>query len=83
MLATILVEGPLGFHTGYAGLFENGRGNTADAGIVVLQAIKLRHAVALGLFLVGSARQHEAIAHLADLRATPPVGKVDVVKSTS
>lgn len=70
MLLTVLVEAPpLGSLVQGMGLFDSGWKDALNLGQEMVQSMKIRHAVALGAFLVGSMRQHEAIEHLASLRA--------------
>lgn len=45
-----------------------------NVGVVLATSVKFRHAAALGLFVVGFVRQHEAILHLASLRGLPATG---------
>ncbi|CAM9488090.1 unnamed protein product, partial [Ascophyllum nodosum] len=69
LLLTVLVEAPpLGVLVQEAELFASGWVSSVKVGQAMIQAMKIRHAVALGAFFVGSARQHEAIKHLASLR---------------
>lgn len=42
--------------------------NAWNVGLALAESVKFRHAAAVGLFLVGFVRQHEAIVHLASLR---------------
>lgn len=80
MLLTVLVEAPpLGPIVQEMGLFDSGWKGVLNLGHEMVQSVKIRHAVALGAFLVGSMRQHEAIEHLASLRAGSNSGQVTVL----
>lgn len=78
MVFTILAEAPpLAFLVRDRGLVWGGDNyNMYDsratgfgpALVAVAGSVSFRHAVAVGLFVVGSVRQHEAIRHLASLR---------------
>lgn len=66
MVLTVLAEAPpLGRLAREARLEWR---HASTVGVALAQSVKLRHAAALGLFVVGFVRQHEAIAHLASLR---------------
>lgn len=66
MVLTVLVEAPpLGHLVREARL---GWGAAATVGSALAQSVCFRHAAAVGLFIVGFTRQHEAIVHLATLR---------------
>lgn len=67
MVFTVLVEAPpLGLLAEEAWLRSSG--GASDIGLALATSVKLRHAVAMGLFVVGFVRQHEAIRHLASLK---------------
>lgn len=77
MLLTVLAEAPpLGFAVDESGVFSGGLRNAVNVMLAVLESMKIRHSIAVGLFCVASARQHEAIRHLASLRASPSDEKV-------
>ena len=80
----MLVEAPpLGVLVQEAELFASGWVSSVKVGQAMIQAMKIRHAVALGAFFVGSARQHEAIKHLASLRTEVGDGSVRELHSTA
>ena len=84
MAVTVLAESPpLGPLIDGTGLFSLGLGNAVEVGMVVVKSMKFRHALAFGTFVIGSVRQHEAIAHLASLRAPPVDGQVGTVRRDS
>lgn len=66
MILTILAEAPpLGRLVEDVGMRW---GNTSQVWVALSESVTLQHTAALGLFVVGSVRQHEAIVHLASLR---------------
>lgn len=80
MVVTVLAESPpLGPMIEETGLFSLGLGNAVAVAAVLVKSVKFRHAVAVGTFVIGSARQHEAIKHLASLRVPPVEGQVGTV----
>ena len=80
MVVTVLAESPhLGPLMDETGMFTLGFENAVRVGVVLVKAIKFRHALAFGTFVIGSLRQHEAITHLASLRAPPVDGQVGTV----
>lgn len=80
----LLAETPLLGHKGPLGsdIFTFGQWGEGTLGMLrqVLESMQIRHAVACGLFLLGSVRQHQAAKHLASLRGpatTDSDSKVD------
>eukprot|EP00752_Nemacystus_decipiens_P008747 g7808.t1 len=51
-----------------------GWASASNLGLGLAESIKFRHAAAVGLFVVGFVRQHEAIVHLASLRGPRAAG---------
>ncbi|CAM9888440.1 unnamed protein product [Ectocarpus sp. 4 AP-2014] len=67
MVFTVLVEAPpLGLLAEEA--WSRSSGGASDMVLALATSVKLRHAVAMGLFIIGFVRQHEAIRHLASLK---------------
>lgn len=67
MILTILAEAPpLGRLPSQAGLLE--WGSVTGVVLTMAESVRLRHAAAVALYVVGCWRQHEAIVHLASLR---------------
>lgn len=75
LVLTVLVEAPP-LHIVVEGASNSGVKGALEAAVRLVLSMNLRHAVAVGIFFVGFARQHEAIRHLASLRVSPADGKV-------
>lgn len=69
MVLTIIAEAPPLGRLAEEARFE--WANASSVGVALADSIKFRHALAVGLFVVGFVRQHEAIVHLASLRGPP------------
>lgn len=81
LVLTVLVEAPP-FHSVIKDASISGVKGVLEAAVRLVLSMNLRHAVAVGIFFVGFARQHEAIKHLASLRVSPADGKVKRIRST-